>query len=388
MRHRPRTLPALLTQAVLLAIFLIGMVLTGAGVDAGPPTLHILHVTPSADATGVPASGFISIVFDRPVVSLDEVGVAGAMPAATISPSVVGQGRWINTSTWTYQLSHGLLLGTRYQVTPRLGLTAQDGARLTGAQPFGFETVRPAVVSVTPAGGTRYVLPGDAVQVTFNQPMRRAAAEHAFHMMVNGSTVGGSFTWNDKTLATQPNGANAVVPPQAPGSGQSTPPARDAVMTFHPATSLPLGAGVQVTLDAGLPGTGGPLGMITPYSWRYTITGPLTVTGSTPTNSASGADVSQGVRITFAAPASQATIQQAVHVQPRLDYQYVSLDDAGTTLTLSGDFQPSRAYTISIDTRPIGTAGQRLPQPYTLHFVTQPAAPAVQLVSQGQAAMY
>ena len=153
--------------AVAARLGLAGALLAGALTGAPPAraasaTLHILHTTPMGGATDIPASGFISIAFDRPVVRLGEVGVAGSHPAATIAPAIKGQGRWINSSIWAYQVPGGLSLATHYTVTTRPDLVAADGSRLAGATSFGFETLRPGVLSVTPPSGTRYALRRDS----------------------------------------------------------------------------------------------------------------------------------------------------------------------------------------------------------------------------------
>lgn len=381
--------PARLGRLLMLAAILLGLSAGLTGARAATATLMILHTSPTGDATGVPASGFISITFDRPVVSLNEVGVAGAHPAATISPAAKGTGRWINPSVWAYQVAGGLSLATRYTVTARMRLAAQDGAHLSNPYSFSFETLRPFVLSVTPTSNTPHALPGDSIQVTFNQPVQRPSAQAAFHLTADGRPVSGFFTWNDRPLSTQPNGANAVVPqqPQDAGGNPLPPPARDAVLTFHHGP-LPLGAAVRVSLDAGIRATAGPLGMAAPYVWQYGVAGPLRVTASIPANGATGAALNQGVQITLSAPATQSAVAKAVRIRPKLDYQYVSLDDTGTTLNVSGDFRPSTTYTITVDSRTIGTARQHLAAPYVVRFTTQPAPPSIQLVSQGPGAVY
>ena len=73
----------------------------------------------------------------------------------------------------------GLALATRYQVSTRTDLFAVDGSHTTGTYSFTFTTLRPAVLSVAPPSGTQFALPSGAVQVIFNQPVRRASAQAA-----------------------------------------------------------------------------------------------------------------------------------------------------------------------------------------------------------------
>ncbi len=381
-----------LTRLTLCAVFVAGAALSSSTAHATPrAALRIVASTPAAGATDVAATGFVSLTFDRPVVTLNQVGVANARLPATISPTVHGTGRWISTSTWTYQAPAGLHLATHYQVTVSAGMAAQDGSRLPGPYSFTFDTLRPSVTSITPTLGTQYALPQDKVQVVFNQPVHRASAQGAFSLRVNGASVAGVFSWNDKLIATQPNGAGAVVPPGAnggPNGGPQPPPAPDTVITVHPTHLLPLGGSAEVTVAPGVLGLGGPLPMAAPFRASYRVTGPLSVAGSVPTEGQTAFNANPGVTINFSAPVSQSRIQKAVTIRPKPDYQYVYVNDAGTMLTVSGDFKPSVAYTITINNRPLGTAGQALAVPYTLHFTTQAATPSIALVNQGQDAVY
>src|SRR4051794_22502637 len=102
--RRGRGLVPALARLILCVAFIGGAAITSSTAHATTrAALRILSSTPAAGATEVPATGFISITFDRPMVTLNDVGVAGAHAAATISPAVHGEGRWISTATWTYQ---------------------------------------------------------------------------------------------------------------------------------------------------------------------------------------------------------------------------------------------------------------------------------------------
>ena len=383
---------AALTRVLLCLAFIAGAAVTAGGSHAASSSaLRILSTTPSLGATDVPGKALISITFDRPVVTLNDVGVANAHVPAQIFPRVPGHGEWITTATWIYQLTQGLALGTRYQVTVSDGFSAQDGARLPGPYSFTFTTMSPAVSMVAPVAGTQFSLPQDLVQVTFNVPVQRASAQGAFSLRANGVPVAGTFSWSDKLIATQPNGAGAVVPPGAnggPSGGPPPPPIPNTVMTFHPAHLLPLGASMQATVAAGVRGTTGPIPMAAPYTWTYQVTGALSVAGTTPANGQTNVNANPGIAVNFSVPVSQSRFQKALSLSPKPDYQYAYLNDAGTMLTVSGDFKPSTTYTLTINNRPLGTAGQALPAPYRLTFTTQPATPSISLVSQGQGAVY
>jgi len=384
-----RTLQIVARFVLIIALVSGTLLQSGQGAAALTP-LRILYSSPSSGTVDVPATGFISLTFDRPMVTLGDVGVAGAHAPATISPAAPGQGRWINTSIWTYQVPGGLALATHYRVTTKPGVTALDGAQLPHSYAFSFDTLRPAVLSAVPAAGTAYVLPGDEVQVVFNQPVQHASAQAAFALRANGAKVPGRFTWNGPLLATQPNGSDAAVPAQANYNGPTPPPppAKDTVMTFRPARALALGAQVAVAEGPDVRSTAGPLAMEAAYRWQYTVTGPLTVSSTIPSSGETDVNPNKGIEIVFAAPIDQQRISSAVRVSPKVDNLNVYADDAGTTVNVYADFLPSVTYAVSIEPTGLGTARQSLPRRYTLTFTTQPAPSSVSLVSQGSIAAY
>jgi len=78
--------------------------------------------------------------------------------------------------------------------------------------------VAPRVVAITPAAKSRDVKPGTAISIAFSRPMNRSTTAAAFSLVVAGTSLPGSITWDDG----------------------------DATLVFTPAAPLPAGAGVGV----------------------------------------------------------------------------------------------------------------------------------------------
>ncbi len=164
--HTPRRSPrrqcrgtpfAALTRVVLCFAFVAAAAVTSSGSHAASPAaLRILSTTPALGAADVPGKALLSVTFDRPMVSLNDVGVANAHVPAQLLPRAPGHGEWITTKAWVYQLTQDLALGTRYQVTVSDGFTAQDGSRLPGPNTFTFTTMTPSVSAVVPVDGTQF----------------------------------------------------------------------------------------------------------------------------------------------------------------------------------------------------------------------------------------
>src|SRR5690606_4855070 len=95
----------------------------------------------------------------------------------TIEPAVEGEGRWLNTSVYSFQPATAFAGATEYTVTVD-GVTAIDGSTLTGPVQFTFATAAPIVVDATPTGAQ--IRPDAVVTVNFSQPMDREGTEAAF----------------------------------------------------------------------------------------------------------------------------------------------------------------------------------------------------------------
>ncbi|MXY36934.1 MAG: hypothetical protein F4Y54_09285, partial [Dehalococcoidia bacterium] len=69
---------------------------------------------------------------------------------------------------------------------------------------WSFSTIQPAVTSVTPHDGAKFVEPDDPIVIAFNQPMDRASVEAGVTLRaVGGAAIPGGFEWNeDGTVAT------------------------------------------------------------------------------------------------------------------------------------------------------------------------------------------
>src|ERR671937_225651 len=96
-------------RAALLIMLVTPLALAGAAPAA---SLQVLRLLPAPGSTEVPLSGLVTAIFDRPVVPLARLGAGPA--AATVTPPVAGQQRWLGTTTWAIVPAHGLAAATTY----------------------------------------------------------------------------------------------------------------------------------------------------------------------------------------------------------------------------------------------------------------------------------
>ncbi|MDD3371866.1 MAG: MG2 domain-containing protein, partial [Alphaproteobacteria bacterium] len=157
----------------------------------GGRDLSILRVTPGG--SDVPAGRQVVIQFNRPVVPVGRMDRGAETIPVDISPELKCQWRWLNTSALACNLDSkdGLRLATRYTVTVRPGLTAEDGATIDDVFVHSFTTKRPDVRYVW---FRRWLSPREpVVRLTFDQPVTRRSLETCLTMETVGEDEDKSF---------------------------------------------------------------------------------------------------------------------------------------------------------------------------------------------------
>lgn len=163
-------------------------------------SFKVAQTLPADKAFDVGADAAITVLFNRPVVPLTDVGAQAGLPnPLALTPAVEGKGEWLNTSTFVFRPAAPLAAGTTY--TARVAETLKDtlGAGLDAAHAWSFVVAAPTVRFVTPGNAARDVDLRQPISVTFSQKMDRASAEAAFKLT---PSVKGSFRWTDEVLET------------------------------------------------------------------------------------------------------------------------------------------------------------------------------------------
>jgi alpha-2-macroglobulin len=269
-----RALPLLLLPALLASA--LGPSASRPGLAASP-TLSVRAVSPSPSAAEVGTDTTIVVAFDRPVAPLTGVGEPPTPSPLISNPPLPGHGRWVTSSiySWNALNLHG---ATNYLMTVRAGLMAIDGTRLQSAYTWQFSTIRPRVLTVSPADGYPYALPHPTISLTFNQRMDSASTEAAFHLRdAAGNDLPGVFSWSAGELR------------------------------FKPVQTLIRTASYTAELGAGARSAEGPLPLLQPTSWRFTVAPYLNIIGSKPAQGDTNASMDNGAEIDFNAPVNEAS---------------------------------------------------------------------------------
>ncbi len=344
-----KVVPAVLRGLILLLVL---APLSPSGAAAPPVGLHALRVTPAPGALGVSPNSLVTVFFDRPVVSLARLGAGPA--ALTVSPPIPGAGRWLGTSTYSILPAAGLAPATTYVLTLNPALQGLDGSSLGGAtRSWQFTTRRAAVSTVSPANGSKGVLPRAPIDITFGVPVVKASAQaHIMLAALGGGPLAGTFRWlSDRTVR------------------------------FTPAQSLARGVSFAVQVSPGVAALGGPLLSVVAFTARFTVAPAFVLSKSSPAAGASAVDPYATPQLTFTAPPDLRVLARYVRVSPSVDGLAFAAYDQDT-IDVNGALKPSTTYHVTLLAGLPSLLGDRLAAT-SFSFRTASYQPALQLFNEG-----
>ncbi len=158
------------------------------GTDGQIKPLEIQRITPDGD--DVMAGQQIVFQFNQPVVPVGEMKRNAADIPITITPALICQWHWLNTSALACELdqSNKLKSATKYKILVQPGITTEDGRTLAQPRQHQFTTQRP---SVSYAWFETWTAPGmPEIRLSFNLPVTQASVEkHIYMQKINGKRV-------------------------------------------------------------------------------------------------------------------------------------------------------------------------------------------------------
>ncbi|MFN8562123.1 MAG: Ig-like domain-containing protein [Anaerolineae bacterium] len=328
-------------------------------------TLEVTQVLPADGTAGVDAASVITVIFNRPVVPLGIAEDAASLPQPLeFSPSVSGQGEWLNTSIYQFRADPALQGGTAYTVTVASGLTAVDGSMLQTPYQWSFTTAAPMVTEVVPNDTAMDVRLGTSVQVRFNQPMDQASAESSFSLHSFGSTasVPGKFAWAD-------DGAGFLYTPDANLQ-------LDTQYVAEFTGDLPLSAGGGAPLEG-------------QTSWSFGTIPLPAIVNTDPYDGQPDAYPDSGFTIYFASPMNVDTLEDHITISPEPIRAYDTYySDYNNSFTLSFPSEPSTSYTVTITPGMEDVYGNAITRQTVVQYTTSPYSPDISLQVPGSIGFY
>ncbi len=331
--------------------------------------LTVTQTVPVGAATEIAAASTITVMFNRPVVSLSSITAPGTEPQPnplSLEPAVDGTGEWLNTSVYVFTPTSPLLGGTTYTATVRAGLTDTTGGLLAKDVTWSFTTERPDVVWTDPDDGDELVSLTEPIRITFNMPVDAQSARE--RLAVRELSVFG--LWSSPVEGSLSASGNSI--------------------EFRPAAPLGFDRQYVVTLEPGVTGQAGGLGTEDFVRFRFRTVPELRILGTSPRDGESHASPYGPFVIEFSAPVNEDTVLEHVTIDPAPApeeiYGYFSSWDLRYVIYFAT--KPSQAYTVAVNPGIEDPYGNKTDQRIVVRFTTAPLDPEAWLHVPGSVGTY
>ncbi len=324
--------------------------------------LEVSQVMPAPDSDELDPQTVVTVVFNRPVVPLTAISDQGELPhPLTFVPPVRGRGEWLNTSIYLFTPEGGFLPATHYKARVAAGLMDTTGALLEPDYTWEFETIRPAILQVSPAEGFAQVGPTDLISVTFNQPMDHASAQSNFSLEMDGQPVAGEFRW----------------------SGGQTPIDTE-TMLFVPDEPLPRDTSFSARVAADVQARAGNTGTQRQKRWTFSTVKQPGIVGTLPGDGARGVDPGESLAITFASPMQPEGFMDHLTILPAVTEVYTYWSENDTQVEIDFQSRPATAYQVGLDAATPDRYGAALGRAAPIRFTTGDLPAFASLTTVGQ----
>lgn len=328
--------------------------------------LEISQLMPSDGSEDIAVDSGIFIMFNRPVVpllALSDPDRSSLPTPLAIEPAVTGTGEWVNTAMYVFTPTAPLRGGTVYTATVPSGLTDTTGGLLPEDVVWQFSTERPDVVWTSPYAREELVPINTPIDIVFNMP-------------VSLESVKGRLVLKSTRLFAK----------KIPGDLT----AEGTMITFTPRDSLDFDQSYILSLEEGVIGANGGLGMEDALTVRFeTVPLPRIIT-TDPSNGETDVYPYTSFVISFNAPIDPDTVLENISILPEpepgtLTGYYRSWDNS---YVIRFDSGPSQDYEIQIGPHIADDYGNRTNQPMTIRFTTRSLDPTAWLHVPGQAGTF
>lgn len=319
---------------------------------------------PAPNSVDVDPTMPVTIVFDRPLVSLGKISDQTKLPTSwqgSISPAVEGTWKWLSTHAVEFTPRQGLTPATVYSVALPAGLEFLDGTKTVSDYSWQFETSRLEVTETTPAAGSNETGATPTMSLVFNYPPNLESVNRHLQLWALSTGSGGERKTPVALQAAKRNGAN-----------------RNSI-TVQPTKALAMNAPYRLELTAGTLAEGGNLGTQSGYTVDFSTAAPLSVQGQFEYG---------GLRLNFNNRLAAGTLKGNVIMTPSpKDWAEMDLtpnqwsDDR--ELTVYPTLKPSTKYTVRVNKGVRDVHGQSLAAPYEFSFETLALSPQTTLHSRG-----
>jgi alpha-2-macroglobulin len=328
--------------------------------------LEVSQMTPADGSEEIAVDSDIFVMFNRPVVPLLALSDPdrSALPTPLIiEPAVAGNGEWVNTSMYVFTPSTPLKGGTVYQIVVPSGLPDTTGGIVAEDVIWQFSTSRPDIVWMSPSNDADLIPIDASIDIAFNMPVSLDSVEERLILRTTG-LIGSLFS--------------ETIPGEYSSDGT--------VVTFTPQSPLDFERSYVISLEPGVTGESGGLGMEEAVSSRFETVPLPKIIDVSPRNGESDVYPYTSLVITFNAPIDPDTVLENISINPEPEPSELSgyFRSWNNTYIVRFDSEPSQEYEVQIGPDIADPYGNRTNQPMTIKFRTRALDPTAWLHVPGQ----
>ncbi len=328
------------------------------------PYASVKQYGPSDGATGVPLRGPITVEFEAPVVTTEQVAAAAQDPRKAdglpnplvLTPEggpatpAVGIGRWLSPTLYGFYPSDDLYAATTYRAQVQPDVSSDGLARLEKPVSWKFQTAAPLLVGSRPFNGEQDVAPAAAIEIRLAKDVDLTAAGSAFQLR----------------LASGGDALPGVIEPF------------DGGFRFRPAQPLSNGASYEAVLGAGVKSRTGALLNNQPLRWQFnTIGDPEVLQVEPPPATTEVLTNTHRISVRFSHPivaltdaTNQASLPNPLKITPALQGTGSWLDTSTYVFSPTVGLEPSITYEAVVPAGLRDQTGSELQQAYSWKFAT------------------
>lgn len=321
--------------------------------------LEVLSVSPKGSVGTVTDALNIVVTFNEPMVALKATPEGPGSGPLRIEPGMSGKFRWMGARTLVFIPADTLPLASSFKITIPAGTASLNGAVLSEAYSWEFETARPAVLFTYPESEEGGFDPKGTIFLRFNQEMDLNRVEKKI------SLIGGAGTNPIRVrMATQ-----AEIQAHWRLGDDTT-----KVLAVSSLKPLLPGTDYTLVLAQGLPGKQGTLGLLESRRIEFTTVGDFTFQGvnSNQMDESGALQPNGGIRFSFSNRITAAELVKHLKFEPDVEIPeyYADRTWPQTSVYLGLDFQPETLYRYTIDNLMTDIYGNRLRSVITGTFKT------------------
>lgn len=336
-----------------------------------PPAgeLQVTFVSPQGQTSAPHESEQLVVMFDRPMVPLEQLPEGEGPAMLKISPRVPGKFRWLGSRAMTFTPSRRFPFSQEISVSIPSGIRSLDNYALDKDYQWIFQTTRPKLVSHFPSNNQRWVKLDSSILLVFNQSVDSGKAKEYLRFV----------------QVEQENKESPLQFRLRHPSGQDLKEwdmdiTSEEALILKPDDLLKTGCSYYVSVESGFLGTEGPLGMEKSVAFSFETIKEFQFLG---VGSQGKLSPTSPIKLNFSNPVGYKELLGKIRFQPELaipDY-YFDWDHAESSIWLNLPFEAETEYAMIIPADVTDSFGNALGKETRVLFQTGSFPPSLYMAT-------